>query len=286
MQPRTLDQIISSLGSVYDPQVRSIQEQQAAVPGQITSQEQGLQAKQDTAFGDILGGARRRGLGFSGIPLQEQARYTADTYLPALANLRTAGVQQQQSLTDAINQINERRATQGQSIYQYETTLAEQQREFDAQQAAQARAAAASNTFNPSYGDSALPAVVGNPKSASAIQRKDGGFNYTDAGGRPISAAAYAAAKGIAFRDLLAQAAKAGDKGSQTALGFVGNDFGYDPRKITNPALASLYNSLVWGTGKSASVKPAVAAQPPAPVYQPPNAAGFLGINNPLALRR
>lgn len=156
MQPRSLDQVISSLGSIYDPQVQSVQQQQAALPGQVASEEQGLQAKQQTAFGDILNGARSRGVGvaFGGIPLSDQARYTADNYLPALANLHTAQKQQQQSLSDAINAINERRATQGQSIYEGERNFAEQQRQFNetlAQQRASAQAAAAA-AANPSFG--------------------------------------------------------------------------------------------------------------------------------------
>lgn len=258
MQPRSLEQVVASLGSIYDPQVQSIQHQQADIPNQVAAEEQGLQAKQQTAFGDILNGARNRGAGvaFGGIPLADQARYTADTYLPALANLHTAQKQQQQSLSDAINSINERRATQGQSIYEGERNFAEQQRQFNenlAQQRASAAASASSGAF-PSFGYSGgAGGSAGNPKSASAVQRSDGGFNYTDANGNPISAAAYAAAKGVNFRDVLSAAAKSGDKGAATALGFVGNDYGYDPRKITSQQLASLYNSLVWGTGKQAS---------------------------------
>jgi hypothetical protein len=256
MQPRSLEQVVASLGSVYDPQIQSVQKQQADIPGQVTAEENGLQAKQQTAFGDILNGARNRGVGvaFGGIPLADQARYTADTYLPALANLHTAQHQREQSLSDAINAINERRATQGQSIYEGERNFAEQQRQFNenlAQQKAAAAASASSGAF-PSFGYGG-GASAGNPKSASAVQRADGGYNYTDANGNAISAAAYAAAKGVNFRDVLSAAAKAGDKGAATALGFVGNDYGYDPRKVNSQQLASLYNSLVWGTGKQAT---------------------------------
>jgi hypothetical protein len=279
MQPRSLDQVISSLGSIYDPQVQSIQKQQADIPGQVAAEEQGLQAKQQTAFGDILNGARNRGVGlaFGGIPLADQARYTADTYLPALANLHTAQKQQQQSLSDAINAINERRATQGQSIYEGERNFAEQQRQFNenlAQQRASAASSASSGAF-PSFGYSGGTSA-GNPKSASAVQRGDGGFNYTDANGNAISAAAYAAAKGVNFRDVLSAAAKAGDKGAATALGFVGNDYGYDPRKVNSQQLASLYNSLVWGTGKQATYGSTI------PMAQPNNPTlSYAGMNTP-----
>jgi hypothetical protein len=254
MQPRSLDQVISSLGSIYDPQVQSIQKQQADIPGQVAAEEQGLQAKQQTAFGDILNGARNRGVGlaFGGIPLADQARYTADTYLPALANLHTAQKQQQQSLSDAINAINERRATQGQSIYEGERNFAEQQRQFN-ENLAQQRASAASSA-SPSFGYG--PSIGGGSATgnkAGVTQRADGGFNFTDANGNPISAAAYAHATGTDFRTVLSRMAAAGDQGAKSALGFVGNDYGYDPHKLTSQSVANLYNSLVWGTGKKAT---------------------------------
>src|SRR2546430_1273139 len=122
----------------------------------MQAEEQGLQAKQTTAFGDILNGARRRGTGvaFGGIPLQEQARYTADNYLPALARLHQSGREQAMSLEDALNGINERKYNQGVSIYSQGQQMAEQRRQFDAQIAESRRQAAASaaSGWSPSSG--------------------------------------------------------------------------------------------------------------------------------------
>jgi hypothetical protein len=285
MQPRTYQQIYDELGSIYDPQANLVRQQQQAIPGQIASEEAGLQAKQTQAYDDIVNGARRRGAGFSGIPLAEQAKYSATEYMPALARLRQSGQEQATSLEQAILGIQEKRANSAQQNYQYETTLAEQRRQFDeqiAQQRAEAARAAAASA-SPTFGFN--PNLTG-PKSASAtaVQRADKGFNYFDANGRAISAAAYAAAKGLNFRDVLSAAAKAGDKGSQTALGFVGNDMGYDPRKVNSKQLADLYNALVWGTGKSASVAPAQAANPVKTIL--PLNANPLNLYNPLAIRR
>lgn len=170
MQPRSLDQILSELDNTYNPQINSIRRQQADLPGQQIAEEKGLQAKQESAFGDILGGARRRGLGFSGIPLGEQAKYTATEYLPALARLKTASKQQAMSLEDAINQIYEKRNTMGQSIYQNEQAAAEQRRQFDASMAFQREQAAAAqraaSAYAPSYGGSATkPAGPAAPKT-------------------------------------------------------------------------------------------------------------------------
>lgn len=121
MQPaRSLDQILAELGSVYDPQVNSIRQRQALIPQQIADEERGLGARQEQAFGDILGGARRRGLGFSGIPLGEQAKYTSTEYLPALARLRQSGREQAMSLEDAILGIQERRRNSAVEQQRYE----------------------------------------------------------------------------------------------------------------------------------------------------------------------
>src|SRR5688500_11877662 len=110
MQPsvRTLDQIISEIRGVYDPQVNTLRQKQSSIPDVIRGEETALGAKKDQAFGDIVSGARRRGLGFSGIPLGEQAKYSATEYMPALARLRQSGQDQATSLEEAILGVNER----------------------------------------------------------------------------------------------------------------------------------------------------------------------------------
>jgi hypothetical protein len=281
MQPRTYQQIYDELGSIYDPQAAVIKQQQQAIPGQVQAEEAGLQAKQGQAYDDILSGARRRNMGFAGIPLGEQAKYSATEYMPALARLHQSGREQATSLEQAILGIQEKRAATAQSNYQYETSLAENRRQFDEQQ----RATAAANNFSPTFDPSQLPQ---GPKtgSATATKRADGGFNYVDANGKPISAYSYAVAKKLNIRDVLSEAAKQGDKGAQTALGFVGNDGGYDPRKVTSAQLANLYNSLFWGTGKSATFKPQQVTQTPSPKVMLPTNADVFNFSNPLAIRR
>lgn len=149
MPVRTLDQILAELSSAYDPQIANIRKRQELIPQQVAAEEQGLGAQQTQAFDQILGGARRRGLGFSGIPLAEQAQYSATQYMPALARLRQSSRDQAMSLEDAILGVNERRNTQAQQLQQsdyardfQERQFAEQQRQFNEQQAAQQRAAA------------------------------------------------------------------------------------------------------------------------------------------------
>jgi hypothetical protein len=149
MQPRTLDAILAELGSTYEPQIAQLRQRQALIPGQIAEEEKGLQAKQTQSFDDILGGARRRGLGFSGIPLSEQARYTSTEFLPAMARLRQSGREQAMSLEDAILGINERRNVTAQQMRQQELDRAEQARQFDAsQRASAAQQSSLSGLFN------------------------------------------------------------------------------------------------------------------------------------------
>lgn len=194
---RTLEQIISELNPTFQPQVQSLQERANLIPGQIASEEAGLQAKQDSAFGDIVSGARRRGLGFSGVPLGEQAKYTATDYLPALARLRQSGQERAYSLQDAILGINERRDTLGQQIYQTEQDRSAQERA--------AKAASAQPTLG------SLLAGLGGGAQPRVERNKVGGFSYFDANNTPITAYQYAQRTGTNFGEVLRGMAEAGD---------------------------------------------------------------------------
>lgn len=125
------------------------------------------------------------------------------------------------------------------------------QQQLDAQKRAAASAYSGTSAGS-SAGGTATPAKGA---GGTAIAPKaGGGYAFTGPNSQPISAAQYAAVNGIPFRTLLSQMASQGDTGAKAALGFVGNDFGYDPSKVNNQNLVNLYNSLVWGTGRSASV--------------------------------
>lgn len=255
MQPRSLQQIVSELQSTYQPQVQSLQQQQALIPQQVASQEQGLQAKQTDAFGSILDSARQRGLGFSGIPLGEQAKYTASTYLPALAQLRQQGQQQAISLQDAINGVNERRDTFAHQLYQQD-----QDRSFQAQQAALARKAAASS----GAGLAALLRQNGQQQApTSALNAPGVGFKNSKLGGKggytfsfgnnPVSAASYAKLNGLDAADILYSMATAGDTYAANAYkDILGND-----GQIT-PDIMNKYSALFWGEIPQAAPKPQV----------------------------
>ena len=250
MASRTLDQILADINAKTDPQRSLVLNQIADIPKQQAAEEAGLKAQEQQGYTDILDGARRRGLGFSGIPLGEQAQYHASQYLPAVAKLKTSFNDRQNTLQGTLASLDANNYAQANDIYNQERNFAEQQRQFDLNYALQKQSAAGSagsgSALASLFGGSAASAT---PAAAKLVQRADKGFNFTDGAGQSISAAQYAQLKGIPFRDLLTDLAKAGDKGAQQALGFVGNDLGYDPSKIGN--LGSLYNALVWGTGRS-----------------------------------
>lgn len=87
-QVRDLQALIAEYGKAYDPQQALINADIATNDASGVAQEQGLQAKQGQAFKTIEQGAQKKGMYFSGFSPNEQANYTSDTYLPALAQLQ------------------------------------------------------------------------------------------------------------------------------------------------------------------------------------------------------
>lgn len=265
--PRTLEQIISQLAPAYDPQVQSIQSQQAALPAYQQAQAAGLSASKDNAFSDILGGARERGIGFSGIPLAEQAKYTASTYLPAVSAMEQQFSDRNFSLADAINGLNQDKYKTANSIY---TTEQGNYQQYLAQQQAAAAARAGYNLGNGNQGNGGPPPPTATGAPAPVMAKKsDGGYAFTDSAGQPISAAVYYAqatnGQGNNFRGFLQELATNGDKGAAQALGFVGNDYGYDKSKVNSQALADLYNSLIWGAQYNGHDVPQATYKAPQP---------------------
>ena len=141
---RTIDAIIKEVSSRSDPQRQTIMKQVADIPRQIQAETAGLQAKRLQANDDILGAARDRGVGFGGIPIGEQAQYAATEFAPALARLKTAGVDRRTSLESALSDIGRNDFANAQDIFRDERDFAENARRFQIQQdeAARARAAA------------------------------------------------------------------------------------------------------------------------------------------------
>lgn len=141
---RTLDAILAELAAHDAPQEELVRRRQSAIPGAIEAEEQGLRAQeQDYYDTTIMGDARRRGIGFGGIPLGERARYGATQFLPALARNRAAGREKALDLEGALLELASRRRQQGQGIYEAERNFGEQQRQFNESMGFQREQAAA-----------------------------------------------------------------------------------------------------------------------------------------------
>lgn len=140
---RDLQQILTELNAVYDPQKQNYNNQIASLDPSMQAEEKGLQAAKEDAFSQITAGANRRGLLFSGIPLEEQARYTGTQYLPSVANLKSRYATQRFNLQDALAKI---------TADQYNTAYGIRQKEIDSENAAAAARAAAGSGFSPSFG--------------------------------------------------------------------------------------------------------------------------------------
>lgn len=179
---RSLDAILAELNQRTDPQRTSILNRLADLPNQEAAQVQGLDAKLSGAFDQILGGARQRGLGFSGIPLAEQSKYAATEYAPAVANLKAQTNQRKGTLEDALNGLGAQNYAQAQSIYGQDLDrdfqqqqFAESQRQFNESLALQRQNAARganSGNFNLSGGvqsnSQATPAPKTDPVQQAA----------------------------------------------------------------------------------------------------------------------
>jgi hypothetical protein len=140
-----LNAIISELDAAYNPSRQTINDRINGLQGAQDSDIAGLQAQQTQAFDDITNGARSKGMGFSGIPIQEQAKYTASSFLPAVAKVKQSYSDGRNSLVDALNNMNIDQRKTAMSIRE-----TQQNRDFEAQQAqlqrdAAARAASASS---------------------------------------------------------------------------------------------------------------------------------------------
>lgn len=266
MAARTLDQILAALDPGYAGSRALVNEKMAALPGQAEAEVAGLDAKLQGANASILAGARRRGMGFSGIPVAEQAQYAASEYAPAVARTREGVRTQSMSLQEALLGLDREKRGQAEGVYNnelqrdlQERQLQEQVRQFNenlafqkAQQAAQERAAARASSGGGGYsmggggvsggGESAGGGGGGGKAPAYGFKNgKNGsaGFFFTDASGKQISAAKYASLTGANVVQLVQKMASAGDSYAKKAISSArGPGF--------TPAQKKQFNSLFW----------------------------------------
>ena len=143
--PQALPDILAQLDTVYNPQKQTVQKQIDALPAEQQAQMQGLDQAKANAFGDINVQANDRNLSYSGMPIQEQAKYTGATYLPAVASLKSTYANKGFALQSALQQLEADRVKQAQGIYTSQANA-------EADAAAKVQAARISAAANPGLG--------------------------------------------------------------------------------------------------------------------------------------
>lgn len=167
---RSFEQVLHEVNKTSDPQKNTVLKQIADLPRQMKAEEAGLKATQNQAFDEILAGSRRRGLGFSGIPLGEQAQYTATQFLPAVARLRTSVNDRRTSLEGVLNDIGRQNYLTAQDIFARDRAFEEDRRRFELQQAEARRASAASAT--PAW----LQALLGGQQQGEVVDDEEAAY--------------------------------------------------------------------------------------------------------------
>lgn len=164
---RALQDIITELNNVYDPQRQVYNSQMTQLDPQMTAEQQGLEAQKRDSFQQITERANRRGMFYSGIPVAEEQRYTASEFLPAVANLRAKYASQRFGLQEALTKLTAEQYNQANALRQKELDREEEQRQFNERLAAQERASRASGGgggggvggFAPTFGGGAAVAA-------------------------------------------------------------------------------------------------------------------------------
>lgn len=188
---RSLNEIIASLNPAFDPETAVVNQGLAAIPGQQTAELAGLDTAKDNAFGQITQGANRRGMLYSGAPLDEQQRYVGEKFLPARAAVAESFNNKRSDLQLKLANIAQRKTTQAQGILADEQRMdadrADADRKFQLEQqklrATTSRATTSRAAANPAKGYA---------KGTDNV----GGLSYRDNFGNPITSAQYYEAKG------------------------------------------------------------------------------------------
>lgn len=176
----SIDSILQELDAGYNPARQAINDRLGQLQPQADAQIQGLKQQQTNAFQDITNGARDRGMGFSGIPIDEQAKYTGGTFLPAVANVQKSVQDGRNSLVDALNNTNIDQRKTAYGIRDAQLTREQAAADAAAARDAAVRAAQASNA-----GASGLAGLFGGGSTGGA----GGPIGGSLAGGRTVQQA-------------------------------------------------------------------------------------------------
>lgn len=145
-QVRDLQSLIAEQNQALDPQYKLIEGDIAANATAGAAQEAGLAAKKNTAFKQIGQASQDKNMFFSGFSPDEEATYTAGTYLPALAQLQATIAQTRSNLLGKKAELGKSafdtafNTREGDVAAKRTWDAAETQRRWEESQAAQERA--------------------------------------------------------------------------------------------------------------------------------------------------
>ena len=203
---QTLDQVMAELAPGNQGQLDVLGKKRGLIAEQAVSQKAGLEGAKVTGFNQINNQATGRGMSFSGIPMDEQAQYLAEKYLPGLAavdqsvNERNIGLDQEAAKiqSDTRNmafdtvQGQRKDLTSWQMQQEQFAQTAEQNRlnrEFEAKQSAMSRAASAAQSAAPDIAGigSFLSSKVGKDGKVSPTTWQQAKIQWMQKGGDPSS---------------------------------------------------------------------------------------------------
>lgn len=134
----------------------------------VADEEAGLNTARTNAFGQITDNANARGVLFSGIPIEGQAKYVGETYLPSLANLRGRYANQKFTLQGALAELEGNKFKQAQGVRESELNREQAAAEAAASRAAARAASGGGGAFSPGFtpaggggGNEAAPTAQG-----------------------------------------------------------------------------------------------------------------------------
>ena len=191
---RELNTLVNELGQSVKGQKSLIDNDIATNDRAGQAQIEGLRAQQVQAFGNIEQAASDKGMLFSGFSPDQQAQYTATTYLPALANLQATIAQTRSALmgkkadldTSVFNKAFDTREGDISRRFSFDERVAGQQfsaseaekaRQFEARENAATRAAQAAQS---AASRAAEPSAAQN--MSTALTSKVGGDGFVSPG--------------------------------------------------------------------------------------------------------
>lgn len=197
---QTIDQIMASRASLFDPEKALVNSQIAALPGQQAAEQAGLDQAKTNSFRDITNSANARGVLYGGAPIDEQQTYVGTKFLPAVADLKNNYLNKSSALQSTLIGINQKQNQDATGIQSAQTSA-----EIAAQKAADDRA------YNDrklqedrAYNQSRLQAAATKASQKAPADAAKGfvrnltptGLAYRDSKGNPITSAQYYDAKG------------------------------------------------------------------------------------------